>query len=250
MKIRFLPVMIYFLVLILTIKLFDIIEGSKELSETIIVSKLSATSEKDPAPPADAEKKKAEEKPAEDKVEPAKEAKPEGEKKKPEEKGDLKVYTEKPKDIECETRKFSEIELSMLDNLAKRRDELNAREADIANKESILAAASQQIDNKMESIKQLKANVEKLLEAYNGKEDLKINSLVKIYENMKPKDAAKIFEGLDMDIILQVVDRMKEVKSAPILANMDPAKATILTQEFAKQRKLLPPSDPALTPEN
>jgi flagellar motility protein MotE (MotC chaperone) len=65
-----------------------------------------------------------------------------------------------------------------------------------------------------------------------------MRSLVKIYENMKPKDAAKIFEQLDMGIMLEVVERMKEQKVAPILAEMNPVKARELTSELAQRRQM------------
>jgi len=74
---------------------------------------------------------------------------------------------------------------------------------------------------------------------YNEKENMKIASLVKIYENMKPKDAAKIFEELDMPILLQVVNVMKESKVAPILSAMDPVKAKEISTEFANQKRLI-----------
>jgi flagellar motility protein MotE (MotC chaperone) len=56
---------------------------------------------------------------------------------------------------------------------------------------------------------------------------------------MKPKDAARIFEELEMDILLPVVERMKERKTAPILAKMNADKAKAITTELA-QRRLLP----------
>ena len=69
-----------------------------------------------------------------------------------------------------------------------------------------------QLNQKLEELKNLKAQLEDLMAQYNEKENIKIASLVKIYENMKPKDAAKIFEELDMPILLQVVNVMKESK--------------------------------------
>src|SRR3546814_19626533 len=64
------------------------------------------------------------------------------------------------------------------------------------------------------------------------------SSLVKIYESMKPKDAARIFEHLDMEVLLEVVERMKERKTAPILAELDPERASTVTLELAKLREL------------
>ena len=59
---------------------------------------------------------------------------------------------------------------------------------------------------------------------------------MKIYENMKPKDAARIFEELDMAVLLDVIERMKERKTAPILAQMNPKRAKAITLELAKRR--------------
>ena len=63
---------------------------------------------------------------------------------------------------------------------------------------------------------------------------------------MKPKDAARIFEELDLEVLLQVVQRMKEAKVAPILAAMDPKRATEVTTRLAERRQeigLVPPTD-------
>ena len=61
---------------------------------------------------------------------------------------------------------------------------------------------------------------------------------MKIYENMKAKSAAKIFNELEMAIMLEVADRMSSRKVAPILAAMDPIRAKELTAELAEYRKL------------
>ncbi|WP_419902504.1 magnesium transporter MgtE N-terminal domain-containing protein [Kiloniella sp.] len=55
---------------------------------------------------------------------------------------------------------------------------------------------------------------------------------------MKPKDAARIFEELDMVVLLDVVERMKERKTAPILASMNPKRAKEITLELAQRRDL------------
>ena len=55
---------------------------------------------------------------------------------------------------------------------------------------------------------------------------------------MKPKDAARIFEEMGMDTLLLVTERMSERKLAPIMAKMDPAKATEMTVELSRLRDL------------
>jgi flagellar motility protein MotE (MotC chaperone) len=61
---------------------------------------------------------------------------------------------------------------------------------------------------------------------------------------MKPKEAAEIFNKLEMDVLLGVAQRMKEGKVAPILASMQPDKARMLTQILAVQGQA--PSAPAV----
>ena len=61
---------------------------------------------------------------------------------------------------------------------------------------------------------------------------------MKIYENMKPKDAARIFEQLEIDVLLLIAERMREARIAPILAKMSPAKAKAITVELATRRPI------------
>ena len=90
----------------------------------------------------------------------------------------------------------------------------------------------------MSELKGLQSQLEELMKQYDQKENSKILSLVKIYETMKPKDAAKIFNELEMPVLIKVVSNMKEVKVAPIIAGMEPTKARDLSIELAKQDPL------------
>ena len=80
--------------------------------------------------------------------------------------------------------------------------------------------------------------LQKLIKSHDQQEDLKIQSLVKIYESMKPKDAARIFGELDINTLLKVAERMKERKLAPIMAKMNPDRAKEMTVALTKLRNL------------
>jgi len=138
-------------------------------------------------------------------------------------------------------REFSQVEIDLLQSLAKRRQELDDWAKQVQLKENMLIATEARINEKIDNLEKMKKELETLLAQYNEQEDIKIRSLVKIYENMKPKDAARIFEELDMSVLLTVVDRMSERKVAPILAAMNPTKAKDLTVQLAEQRKLQKP---------
>jgi flagellar motility protein MotE (MotC chaperone) len=133
---------------------------------------------------------------------------------------------------------LSAVQIELLQKLAERRDELNRWESDIQLKETVLNATEKRINEKIAQIEAMKDEVNTMLVQYTDREDAKIRSLVKIYENMKPKDAARIFDEVDMPVLLLVIDKMSERKVAPILAGMDPKKAKELTVELAEQRKV------------
>lgn len=135
-------------------------------------------------------------------------------------------------------KEFTQVELDLLQSLSQRREELDQWARDVQMKETLLDATEKRLDAKIEEIQKLREDVGQLIAQYNEQENAKIRSLVKIYENMKPKDAASIFEEMDMPILLLVVDKMSERKVAPILANMSPKKATEVTQQLAEQRRL------------
>jgi flagellar motility protein MotE (MotC chaperone) len=135
-------------------------------------------------------------------------------------------------------RQFSAAEVEVLSQLAKRRELLDARARELDKREGVLKAAEAAIDRKVEALKELQAKLESDIKAHDAEQDAKMASLAKLYETMKPKDAARIFEGLEMDTVLSVVERMKERKLAPILAGMEPAKARDVTMELIRLGKL------------
>ena len=143
-------------------------------------------------------------------------------------------YTDLPTDI----FDMTDDEIELLQSLAKRREELEQRARDIDQREVLLKAAEQRIDQKITELEQLQATIEDLLVKHDEQDEAQMQSLVKIYESMKPKDAARIFEELDMEVLLEVVERMKERKTAPILAQMNPERAKAVTLELAQRREL------------
>ncbi len=129
-------------------------------------------------------------------------------------------------------------EIDLLQKLAERRSELESRAAELEQRRTLLEAAERRIDEKIGELEAIRKNIEGLLVRHDEQEEAQLNSLVKIYESMKPKDAARIFEELDMVVLLDVIERMKERKTAPILAKMNPRRAKAITLELAQRRGL------------
>ncbi len=133
---------------------------------------------------------------------------------------------------------YTDEEVDVLQQLAKRREELDLRARQLDEREALVQAAEQRMDQKMAELKALQAVLEDLLKQRSDEEEAELKSLVKMYENMKPKDAAQVFEEMDMDVLLDVVGRMNERKAAPILALVTPTRAKEITFELAQRRAL------------
>src|SRR3546814_11509949 len=101
-----------------------------------------------------------------------------------------------------------------------------------------MAAAEKRIDERIAELKKLEASIKQIVQQYDQQEEKNLQSLVKVYENMKPKDAARIFEKLDPDVLLNVVERMKEAKVAAVLSEMTPATAQDLTVRLATRKQI------------
>ena len=133
---------------------------------------------------------------------------------------------------------YSDVKMELFSDLSKRRKDLETKEKELVLREALLKAAQAELEQKTNELTGIKTEIESLLKQQTEQENKRIASLVKIYEGMKAKDAARIFDNLEMDVLLQVVTKMSERKSAPIIAAMDADKARNLTILLAEQNKL------------
>lgn len=137
---------------------------------------------------------------------------------------------------------FSQSEIEILQNLASRRKEIDQREEAVLKREVLFQAAEKRLEEKIGELSKIKGEIEGLIKKYNEQEETELKSLVKIYETMKPKDAARIFDELELKVLMQVFQRMKEAKTAPILASMSPARAKEVTTQLAERKELASPN--------
>lgn len=132
----------------------------------------------------------------------------------------------------------SEVQREIMTDLSDRRERLKKKEQTLAQREALLRAAQKELDRKYEELATLRDDIKDLLEEQSAEEQARIESLVKIYSGMKAKDAARIFNTLDIDILVDIMTRMSERKTGPILAEMQSEKARSVTIMMAEQRKL------------
>ena len=129
-------------------------------------------------------------------------------------------------------------EVNVVNALAQRRKELDARNATLNIQANMIAAAEQRVDAKIGQLKQLQAQINALLVQRDDAQKAQIASLVKTYSTMKPVDAARIFNNLPEDVLLPVAQSMKSDVLALVMAKMSSDAAQKLTIKLADRLTL------------
>lgn len=127
---------------------------------------------------------------------------------------------------------FTQSEIQILQELAERREALDIRSQEIDKRAVQLKVSEKEIENRLKQMQVYEEKLKTLIQEYNSKEKEKILSLVKVYANMKPKDAARIFDTLDLEVSVALLKEMKPSTSSAILAQMAPVKAKAITDEI------------------
>ncbi|HVG51548.1 MAG TPA: flagellar protein FlbB [Xanthobacteraceae bacterium] len=133
------------------------------------------------------------------------------------------------------TRQLSPGERAVLERLQDRRQELDARSREIEIRENLLKAAEKRLENRAADIKNAEGNSAAAIQKREEAEVAKVKSIVVMYENMKAKEAARIFDRLDMKVLIEVASGFNPRKLSEVLAQMQPEAAEKLTVELANR---------------
>lgn len=130
----------------------------------------------------------------------------------------------------------TDAERKLLLDLRHRRAALDARARELDQRDAVMQAAEQKLSARVVQLTALQARLEALETEREKHDSANWAGLVRVYETMKPRDAAEIFNALDMQVLLGVLDRMADRKAAPILAAMQPDRARLATQLLVEMR--------------
>lgn len=155
--------------------------------------------------------------------------------------------------VDLATGDTSLTEQVLLDRLASRRDELEAYEQELTLRAALVDAAERRVQERTQTLEALEAQIASLVDERKRLEEEQFTSIVAMYSNMKPKDAAAIFDELEIDVLVRVAKMMTPRKLAPVLAAMTTARAQELTIRLASQTsetpELMQPADVAALPQ-
>jgi flagellar motility protein MotE (MotC chaperone) len=160
------------------------------------------------------------------------------------------AYTTRPNEYQPP---IGSSETAILEGLSARREELDQREQDIDMRMKLLKAAEQRLDQRFQELKSIETQLgagdtppagapgapgaanpgvapgAAGAPAAAAPANDQMAALVSLYEGMKPKAAAVVFDQLDLTVLLGIASKMNPRKLAPVLAAMSPDKAGALT---------------------
>jgi flagellar motility protein MotE (MotC chaperone) len=126
-------------------------------------------------------------------------------------------------------------ERAILERLQARRQELEQRAREIEIRESLLKSAEKRIEGRVEEAKATEAKISTATGQKAEQDAARFKSIITMYEGMKPKDAAKVFDRLEMSVLYDIASQIAPRKMSDILGLMQPEAAERLTVELARR---------------
>lgn len=120
--------------------------------------------------------------------------------------------------------------------LAERKKQLDIREEELNKLAASIEKQKVEVSEKLAKLEETRNKISTALEEKIKVDDVKVDTLVQMYSNMKPIQAAKVFETLDEDLVIEILGRMKKKNAADILNLIKPEKAQIFAERYTGYR--------------
>jgi flagellar motility protein MotE (MotC chaperone) len=134
-----------------------------------------------------------------------------------------------------QSQPISASERAILERLQSRRQELDARAREIDIRESLLKAAEKRIESRVDELKAVESRISTATEQKTETDTARFKGIITMYEAMKPKDAAKVFDRLEMSVLFEIASQIAPRKMSDILGLMSTEAAERLTVELARR---------------
>ena len=125
-------------------------------------------------------------------------------------------------DTSCET--VGDLD-GMLVAFREREERIATQELKLQKRMQALAVADQKIDEKLAALTKAEADLRATLALADSAAETDLTQLTTVYENMKPKDAAALFEQIAPEFSAGFLGRMKPASAASIMAGLSAERA-------------------------
>ncbi len=152
----------------------------------------------------------------------------------------VKVSSDRPQEANPLGPPDRSAETRILNMLGARRQELDSRQHELDIREGLLKATESKIEQRIDDLKVLEDKIGSGAQKREQTKEKELAGLVKMYETMKPKDAAKVFDKLESGLLVDIARQMNPKKLADVVAKMQPDVAEKLTVGLADRKQATP----------
>lgn len=152
---------------------------------------------------------------------------------KSEKSGETKDSAETKAQTESGPKEWTGEQIDHLSKLNERSKELEFKEEELKRMEAELLKQKEELAKRLQDLESTRSNISEVLRERVKADEQKVDTLVQLYTNMKPQNAAKVFETIDEDLAVQILGKMKKKSAADIMNLLKPEKAQILTEKYA-----------------
>lgn len=128
----------------------------------------------------------------------------------------------------------------VLNELLRREDDLNRREAAIVDREHALKIADQAIETRLTLLQEAEQSLRETVTIAEKAAENDLTQLTDVYQNMKPKDAAALFETMDAVFAAGFLSRMPPEAAANVMAGLSPEAAYTISVVMAGRNARAP----------
>lgn len=122
--------------------------------------------------------------------------------------------------------------------ISRERDLIDDQRAALERERAELELLREAVRQETGRLAVLREEIGGILDGITRTEEAEVQRLVTVYEAMKPEEAARLLDGLDMSVTMTIVANMSEKRAAPILARMSPLRAQAISRILVEMTKL------------
>ena len=138
---------------------------------------------------------------------------------------------------------LSKGDIPLLQSLQERQARLEAGEQQLQQRQHELQLLQQQLEERLTTLHSIRQEIAALIAERDSFEEKRFAHLVKVYEGMKPAEAASLVERLRPETAVKLFYRMKGRKVSQILEFVKPDVAAGLSERLAVFQQLAQPTD-------
>jgi flagellar motility protein MotE (MotC chaperone) len=129
---------------------------------------------------------------------------------------------------------------ALLAAIRSREAQLDAEEKRLADRKQSLSVAEEKLNEQLAAFQKAQENLERTLALADKAAEKDIERMTTVYENMKPADAARIFETMEVNFAAGLLARMRPDVAAKVLTGMTAESAYAVTLTIASRNHAVP----------